>query len=72
MSRVEVGRRSAKGTITAYAEELLARRNDPDVHAKLLAVETIALRMNWHDLYNKLRFKSGLHAPVKPHWQDAY
>lgn len=54
-------RKSAKEVIHDFATELLNRTSDPDRRAKLVAVETIAMRMGWNDLYNKLRFKSGLH-----------
>lgn len=56
-------RRSAKAVITDYANELLSRTSDADRRAKLVTIETIALKMGWNDLYNKLRFKSGLHQP---------
>lgn len=61
MHRVDRTRKSAKGVVKDYADELLKRDHDPDRKAKLLALETIALRMNWTDLYNRLRFKSALH-----------
>lgn len=54
--RVERPRKSAKGTIEAYADELLNRTKDKDAMIKLLAVQTIALRMGWHELYNRLRY----------------
>lgn len=72
MHRVDRERRSAKKIIEAYARELLCRRNDPDVKTKLLAIETIAFRMGWNDLYNDLRFKFGLHkeeVQVEKWWQ---
>lgn len=56
-------RRSAKAVITDYANELLSRTSDADRRIKLTTIETISLRMGWNDLYNKLRFKSGLHQP---------
>lgn len=56
-------RRSAKSVITDYANELLSRTTDADRRIKLTTIETIALRMGWNDLYNKLRFRSGLHQP---------
>lgn len=62
--RVERERKSAKGTIVAYAEELLKRLNDPESEAKLLAIQTIALRMNWNDLYTKLYYR----ARKQPWW----
>lgn len=56
-------RRSAKAVITAYTNELLSRTSDADRRIKLTTIETIAMRMGWNDLYNKLRFNSGLHQP---------
>lgn len=56
--RVERPRRSAKRTVTEFAEELLKRPRCEDTQAKLLALQTIALRMSWTDLYNSLRFRT--------------
>lgn len=50
-------RRSAKEIVHDYANELLGRGNDKDAPAKLLAIETIAFRMGWNDLYERLRFR---------------
>lgn len=50
-------RRSAKSIVTDLANELLNRSNDKDAPVKLLTIETIALRMGWNDLYDKLRFR---------------
>lgn len=58
MNRVDRTRRSAKGVIESYASELLGRSNDPDAPQKLMAIQTIALRMGWNDLFNRLRFGS--------------
>lgn len=49
-------RKSPKLVIAQYADELL-RRNDHDAPKQLLAIEVIALRMNWTELYNKLRYR---------------
>lgn len=51
-------RRSAKQVIEDYARELLDRTTDSEAPIKLLTIETIALRMGWNDLYDKLRFRS--------------
>lgn len=61
--RVDRTRKSAKTVIEEYATELLKRHqeNDKTARSKLLALEVIALRMNWHPLYYLLRFRSGLH-----------
>ncbi len=65
-------RRSAKDVVTTYAKELLNRTGDPDVVHKIHAVEVIAMRMGWNDLYNKLRYRKGqgtVSVPVeKPPW----
>lgn len=59
--RVEKGRKSAKGTIAEYADELINRPHDPEAPQKLMAIQTIALRMGWTELYNKLRFREHGH-----------
>ena len=51
-------RRSAKDVIVNYANELLGRTNDKDAAIKLLTIETIAFRMSWNDLYDRLRFRN--------------
>lgn len=58
-------RRSAKGVIVGYANELLSRINDKDVQIKLLTIETIAFKMGWNDLYDRLRFR-GRNEQVRP------
>lgn len=55
-------RRSAKGVVTDYANELLKRTNDPHLDHKIATVEVIAMRMGWNDLYNRLRFRSSAHS----------
>lgn len=50
-------RKSAKQVITEYCHELLNRSSDPHKHEKLIAIEHIAFKMNWTELYNLLRFK---------------
>jgi hypothetical protein len=54
MHRVEKGRKSAKGVIEAYANELMNRTNDHNKAEKLAVIETIALRMGWTKLYERL------------------
>lgn len=61
-------RRSAKEVVSNYANELLARPDSPDNEAKLLVIETIASRMSWVDLFNKIRYRE----KVKPHWTQVY
>lgn len=72
--RVDRERRSAKKITEQYAQELLARRTDPEARTKLIVIETIAFRMGWNDLYNLLRFRSGLHHEERKTagywWQD--
>jgi hypothetical protein len=51
-------RRSAKDVIVHFANELLGRTNDKDAAIKLLTIETIAFRMGWNDLYDRLRFRN--------------
>lgn len=53
-------RRAARDVISDYAIELSARAHDPDVKHKLATIEVIALRMNWKDLYNRLRFSKNV------------
>ena len=60
-------RRTAKAVVENYANELLNRPpTDADRKAKLLVIETIALRMGWNDLYKRLRF--GGNEPQRKHW----
>lgn len=49
------GRKSAKGTVNSLANELLGQLEHPDTKAKLALIETIAHRMGWMDLYNRLK-----------------
>jgi len=51
-------RRSAKDVIVTLTNELLTRTNDKDAPIKLLTIETIAYRMGWNDLYDRLRFRN--------------
>lgn len=53
--RVDRTRRSAKGTVTEMAESMLKRTNDPDVNVKLDVLQTIAARMSWNDLFEKIK-----------------
>lgn len=66
--RVDRERRSAKSTIEQYANELLARKNDPERDSKLLAIETVASRMGWVELFNRIRFREKTE-PVEHWWQ---
>jgi hypothetical protein len=65
--RIDRTRRSAKETINDLANELL-KRTDGDATAKLQALETIALRMNWNDLYNRLRYRNGRSQTQELQW----
>lgn len=53
--RVDRTRRSAKGTVTEMAEAMLKRTNDDQVNVKLDVLQTIAARMNWNDLFEKIK-----------------
>lgn len=59
-------RRSAKAVIIDFANELLNRSGDQDAAVKLLTIETIAFRMGWNDLYNRLRFRKKVQEQVEP------
>jgi hypothetical protein len=50
-------RRSAKEIVNDYTNELLMRSNDAYAEHKLLAIETIAFRMGWNEIYERLRFR---------------
>lgn len=68
-------RRSAKAVINQFASELLNRHGDKDAEIKLLTIETIALKMGWNDLYDRLRFRKKVQAeredgPRRQWWQD--
>lgn len=53
--RVDRTRRSAKGTVTEMAESMLKRTNDEHVNVKLDVLQTIAARMSWNDLFEKIK-----------------
>lgn len=50
-------RRSARQVTFDLASELLARTQDIETNAKLQVIETIAYRMGWTELYNRIRFR---------------
>lgn len=58
MNRVDRNRRSAKDVIYAMAAEIMARPKSMENDAKLTLIETIASRMSWMDLFNKIRYRS--------------
>lgn len=66
--RVDRSRRSAKATIEQYANELMSRRGDMERDAKLLALETIASRMGWVDLFNRIKYRQKAE-PIEHWWQ---
>ena len=37
------------------AESMLRRTNDPNINAKLDVLQTIAARMSWNDLFEKIK-----------------
>lgn len=59
-------RRSAKDIIICYANELLTRSDSEEKRTKLMVLQTIAYRMGWNDLYEKLRFRKKEIIPVEP------
>lgn len=65
--RVDRTRRSAKGTVTEMAESMLKRTNGEHVNVKLDVLQTIAARMSWNDLFEKLknRFRYQQAAPIQ-------
>lgn len=62
-------RRSAKETVHDLANEIMARPASPDNDQKLAVLETIASRMSWMDLFNRIRYR---HRAVRPHWTECY
>lgn len=68
--RVDRTRRSAKGTVAEMAESMLKRTNDPDVNAKLDVLQTIAARMSWNDLFEKLKNRHRYQAAAQIQSQD--
>lgn len=59
--RVDRTRRSAKGTVTEMAESMLKRTNDEHVNVKLDVLQTIAARMSWNDLFEKIKNRHKFH-----------
>lgn len=53
--RVDRERRSAKGTIEELTDSMLKRTNDEHVNIKLDVLQTIAARMSWNDLFEKIK-----------------
>lgn len=56
--RVDRNRRSAKEVIHELAREIMQRPKTMENDAKLTVIETIASRMSWMDLFNKIRYRS--------------
>lgn len=56
--RGDRNRRSAKDVIYQMAAEIMARPKSMENDAKLTLIETIASRMSWMDLFNKIRYRS--------------
>ena len=52
------GRRSAKMTIYEITGELLARPESPENNTKLALIQTIASKVGWMDLFNKIQYRS--------------
>lgn len=66
--RVDRTRRSAKQTITALAEEILRRPASDDRKAKLDLLSTIASRIGWNELFDKIRYHQREPVIQKAHW----
>lgn len=59
MPRVERPKRSLKQIIKDYSIELLGRCDtDAKAAVKLEAIEQIAQRMGWMELFNKIRYRN--------------
>lgn len=57
MPRENQKRRSAKQVIDDYSRELM-NRTDYEAKVKLEAIQTIASRMGYMDLFNRIKFRS--------------
>ena len=57
MPRENQKRRSAKQVIDDYSGELM-NRTDYEAKVKLEAIQTIASRMGYMDLFNRIKFRS--------------
>ena len=64
--RVDRNRRSAKQTVEEMAVELMRRPECHDNNQKLDLLETLASRMSWTDLFNKIKFRN--RGIQKAHW----
>lgn len=70
MIDMERHRKSARQITFDLANELLAKNEssnlDIEVNAKLSVIESIAYRMGWTELYNKIKFRDR----KNPWWVD--
>lgn len=48
-------RKSAKSEIEMLVNDILTRTNDPHAQVKLNLLQTIAGRMGWNDIFEKLK-----------------
>lgn len=62
-------RRSAKQIIEDYAQELRSRPESEEREIKLSVIKTIAHRMGWTELYQKLHFRKGVERR-QPWWTE--
>lgn len=60
-------RKSAKSEIEMLVNDILTRTNDPHAQVKLNLIQTIAGRMGWNDVVEKLknRFRYQQAAPIQ-------
>lgn len=63
-------RRSAKQVIQELTGELLTRPSSPENEAKLVLIETIASRMSWLDIFNRIRFRKRYQEQVWMPYKD--
>lgn len=66
--RVERDRKSAKKEIMAMADEILRRPPCQFNDAKLDLIATIASRMGWFDLFNRITYRHREPVIQKAHW----
>lgn len=67
MSRSNRTRRSAKDIIIESTNDILSRPTSVENDAKLDLIQTIASKMGWVDLFNKINFRHRAKIQ-KAHW----
>lgn len=63
-------RRSAKQVIQELTGELLNRPKSLETDAKLILIETIASRMSWMDIFNRIRYRNRTQQTWTPYKED--